>query len=196
MAHSQQPIKEYSETFVETQNVGVREITSHPIYGLQMNISGKKQGLKNCIKFLLEGFLKRSRRDVFPCPTFVALHDGAKKADCQIFQRAFNVQDDSGADLERFDSPASDDVHLLYDRNIVICLAETDEDVLAQADFFKNETGDKCEQLFKRIAGGLFQHKASAQYIVAISYHGIHVSTTNQDKEKYLEGMFSDLPCI
>jgi hypothetical protein len=189
MTQSKQPIKEPLGIYAETKNSTAGGSAGHPISALQMNISGRTSGFKNCIKFLLKGFIERSRPDVFPCPTFVALHDGSTDSDCKTIQKAFDVREGCVSGLEKFKSPSNDGVHLLYNSNTVECLTGTSEDILAQDDFFKNEIGNRSEQLFKRIVGGLFQHRVSTQYIVAISYHGIHASTTKLDKEKYLKGI-------
>lgn len=189
MAPLKQEINEPVETTSEARTSALREDRGHEISAIQMNVSGKAKGLKTCSKFLIRRFIESSHPDKLPYPTFVALHDNALGTDCANIREAFNARDRRNAGLEIFTSPASEGVRLLYNADVVNCLVEADEDVLVQDDFFKNKAGDKNEQLFKRIAGGLFQHKASTQYIVAISYHGIHASTTKLEKEEYLKGV-------
>ena len=187
----------YLDTSTEVGGLQVEDSNIHFISALQMNISGTTEGLKNCIKFLLKGFIERTRPDVFPCPTFVALQGKAKITDGKAIQQAFDKRERGRrspialeprrrqlSGLTLLDGPASGGVRLLYNRNVVFQIREN---ILRRDDFFENDV-EKRDELFKRITGGLFRHTPSKHNIVAISYNGISGSTLVPCGMTYLKG--------
>jgi tRNA splicing endonuclease len=167
----------------------------HDLVALQLNVSSvteKEQGTsKICSRFLIKEYIKQSDPQKLPDPAFVALQDGIAASDCANITSAFKERrGGSDGDLVEV-SKKSKGVSLLYDRKI-LREQKDDEWTLSKEDFFHSDARKKAELLDERIAGGLFQHLDSTQFIVAVSYHG-RVKTKSQEefvqKQEYVQGM-------
>lgn len=178
------------------------EETTYPLVALQFNISPgsaktarqSAQVIKTAAQFLIREYIKRTRPDRVSSPTFVALHDGVTSRDCTNVVKAFRERAGCNAELT-FVLSTEKAVGLIYDEKLVTRLTDT-QYILAEDDFFIGDDDPhktKSKQIFGRIAGGLFQHNKSSQFIVAISYHGIKNSTPELIRREYLGGIYPNL---
>ena len=171
----------------------------HDLVALQLNVApgtdkAKGSASKKSAQFLIKEYIKQSDPQRLPNPTFVALQDGITEPDCKNIVNAFNERRrlTDGALVNA--SKKSKGVSLLYDRESLIELKEP-EWTLTKGDFFPSEA-KKSAQLDERIAGGLFQHRKSAHFIVAVSYHG-RLKTRSEEalvqKKEYVQGIFQSI---
>lgn len=149
----------------------------HDFVALQFNVSSaSKKGSstsKPCSQFLIKEYIKQSDRQQLRDPVFVALQDKVTTRDCENIISAFKErQGGTNSELvEISKDKSSNGISLLYDRKIIKELKDP-EWTLRDVDF-SNCLDKKNEiHLTERIAGGLFQHQKSTQFIVAVSYHG------------------------
>jgi hypothetical protein len=182
----------------------MKEGKGYPLIALQLNISPgsarngqPRPASKTSSKFIIKEFFKQTVPALLPPPAFVALHDGVSTMDCENIQNAFLQRPGSVVKLTILSDVEKKDVRLLYNPDVLTNLT-VDDNLLVQDDFFKRQDNDnttrhhwttKSMQLFKRIAGGLFQHIKSSQFIVGISYHGINNSFSDPGKKEFINGI-------
>jgi hypothetical protein len=182
----------------------VSKDSNHQISALQMNISGAKPSLSKITqRFIIKEFIERSCRTTLPCPTFVALQDTVGTGDVENIRNAFDRREGCKKDDWTFDvtpegGTGNATAKLLYNSKIVDFFGGSAE--LVEEDFkFKGKTvksdQDLGKSLFGRIAGGLFKHKESGHYIVAISYHGKTKSNVDL-RHTFLVGILKPLCCV
>lgn len=167
----------------------------YDLVALQLNVSpgsDKESGSasKRCSQFLIREYIKRSDPQRLPDPAFVALQDGITATDRKNITSAFKERGGgTQGDLVEA-SKKSKGVSLLYDRKVLTELKGT-EWALKKDDFSLPDQKGKA-LLDERISGGLFQHRESTQFIVAISYHG-RVKTKSLEavtqKKEYVRGI-------
>ena len=142
---------------------------------------------------MIKEYIKQSDPQRLPNPAFVALQDGITEPDYKNIANAFKERGFTHWDLVEA-SKKSKGVSLLYDRNTLTELKDS-EWTLTKDDFFVSERR-KATLLDERIAGGLFQHRESTHFIVAVSYHG-RVKTTIEEvgvqKKEYVRGIVRGL---
>lgn len=173
--------------------------TYYDFVGLQLNVSAASDkgscSSKACSQFLIKEYIKQSDRQQLPDPVFVALQDGVTTVDCKNIVSAFKERrgGTEGDLVEASKNKNSKGISLLYDRKILTELKDP-EWVLTDSDFPLRSDKEKEIHLIERIAGGLFQHQNSTQFVVAISYHG-HVKKTEvmAEKKKHVRGYYRKL---
>lgn len=157
------------------------------LVALQLNPSAGSQKESASIsrkgtQALIRELIRQSDPLKFPNPALVALQDKIIKTDCDNIKSAFRERRNC-AECDLIQSKKrSQGVSLLYDRKVL-----TEQSTLTEDMFFSNDER-KRKFLFERIAGGLFQHHKSTQFIVAVSYHGPNSSGIRDEKEKFLVG--------
>jgi hypothetical protein len=124
------------------------------------------------------------------------LQDGVEKPDINNIREAFKSRQISPTD--RFEAVnyaeiSSKDVQLLFNTGKLTHIRDfhSKDWALVESDFFKETSAtEKARKISGRVSGGIFQHKNSTQFIVALSYHGF------KEKEPfaqgYLEGLLSN----
>ena len=158
-----------------------RKRTSEPISGEQIAADGEGTVPIHIGRHLISEYLEQS---IFPDPVFIALHDRVTKVDAKTICDALKERETNhGAVYEYEPFNKEDTAALLYNSSVVIY---DRNNALKMEDFF-NESDTKAAKLSKRLHGGLFQHEASKQFIVAISYHGEN-DLTDKDKKDYISG--------
>ena len=145
-------------------------------------------------RHLIYEYLKQS---IIPDPAFIALQDEPNNVDVAAIQDALQQRRRSGGatykcaawhcneDRGKNVLPAGKKAALLYNENVLVCRKGS---LLAQHDFFYRSE-HKAELLFKRLDGGLFLHKPSKRFIVAVSYHGEKNGYSDADKKECISGM-------
>ena len=163
----------------------------YDLVALQLNLSGGTGRQTSTIsrkgtQFLIKEFIRQSDPIQLPNPAFVALQDGISDTDCENIESAFKERRNIvGSHLVQ-SKKRSKGVSLLYDRKVLT--ERTDNDCALKKDIFFDEDEGRKKVLFERIAGGLFQHNQSTQFIVAISYHGLNTSGMAYEKQEYVTG--------
>jgi hypothetical protein len=156
---------------------------TYPLVALQLNLShgsrprnGPTPATKDCSRFIIREYIKRTRTDRLPRPALIAVHDNATKPDRANIMSAFNERHQQGGGrYNGLDPNGKTDVGLLHDPAIL----RKQDACLTPGDFESHE-------IFSRIAGGLFQHIDSRRFIVAISYHGPSGTPENTNGKKEL----------
>jgi len=173
----------------------------YDLVALQLNVSPASVNTvkeqcsmsKTSRQFLIKEYIQRCDPERLPDPTIVALQDGVTINDCKNVRSAFKERPGGtkGDLVEASKTEISKGVSLLYDRTVLTELKDP-EWTLTETDFeFLRGQGKKAALLIERIAGGLFQHQKSTQFIVAVSYHG-RVKTKTEEagpqKREYVQG--------
>lgn len=140
---------------------------------------------KHVGRYLVHKYLSHS---VFPNPAFIALQDGFNDKDVESICEAMKKRS-TGDIAEYLRTPTNQEKKdlkalLLYNNDVFIY--DTDN-CLSEEDFFCG-SDVKRQRLFNRLNGGLFQHKVSKQFVVAISYHGQKKDSKNDEKKEYVSG--------
>lgn len=155
----------------------MEEQRHYDLVALQLNVSSasdkeKYSMSKTATQFLIKEYIQQCDSEILPDPAFVALQDGVTTNDCKNIRSAFKERQGvmKGNLVEA--SKSGKGISLLYDRKVLTEITDL-EWKLAESDFeFRDNRGKKAAHLIERIAGGLFQHQGSTQFIVAVSYHG------------------------
>jgi len=175
----------------------------YPLIGLQLNLGGASkrrssassdQVLRDSIsvhvrRYLICQYLKQS---IIPDPAFIALQDKFNDVDVAEIREALQQRRTSScATYKRAvsDGNVQKEAALLYDENVLVY---DDETLLAQDDFLNREEAN-AETLLKRFEGGLFLHKPSKQFIVAISHHGENNGSTHENRKESIRGLLNGL---
>jgi hypothetical protein len=166
------------------------------LVALALNLSGQSgKGIttatKDCRQYLIRQYIERCDPERLPIPDFIALQDGVTRADISNMREAFKSRHTSPKD--RFDAVNNADIsssnaQLLFNTGKLTHVRDFHgkDWALVESDYFKDE-----KSISSRVSGGIFQHKKSAQFIVAVSYHGF-----NQNKpvaQNYLKGLLTNL---
>src|SRR5436190_823426 len=155
----------------------MEEQRHYDFVALQLNVSPgsvKEQCSMSKIgtQYLIKEYIKRCDSEILPDPAFVALQDGVTANDWKNVQSAFKERH-GGTKGELVEASKTEKgISLLYDRTVLTEVKDP-EWKLAGNDFhFAVDQGKKAAHLMERIAGGLFQHRQSTQFVVVVSYHG------------------------
>jgi hypothetical protein len=158
---------------------------------------------------LISEYLNQS---IIPDPAFIALQDESSNVDIEAIQNvlqqrrrsdgatykcvAWDCKEDTEKEVvpagkkevvpagKKKVVPAGKKAALLYNENVLVY---DEESILAKDDFFHRRY-TKAELLFNRLDGGLFLHKPSKRFIVAVSYHGKNACPVDEKKE-FISGM-------
>jgi len=120
-------------------------------------------------------------------PEFIALHDTFSNEDVKSICEALKGRPTSnhGTYESVNENQGRKTACLLYNSNLV---THDTNSLLAEDDFFVERDAGEAFKLFKRLDGGLFQHKKSRQFIVAVSYHGEKTESRDSEKKDNLSG--------
>ena len=129
-------------------------------------------------RYLIFQYLLQSR---IPDPGFIALQDQITSKDVENLCDALTERSTNKTNIyeSRKTQNGKKEALLLYNTNLMIY----DESRPLKEGDFRYRSDVKAIELFQRIDGGLFQHKSSECYIVAISYHGENTDSTDAEKK-------------
>lgn len=130
---------------------------------------------KDCSRYLIEHYITESDREKLPTPDFVGLQDGVKDADIQNVIDAFKGRDKVHS--LKVASLKTTGVSLLYNSDTVIELDQPDR---------------ASRKQLNRAVEGIFQHKASRQFLAVASYHGLRGVTTSTQKVDNILGKYTN----
>jgi hypothetical protein len=148
------------------------------------NISTDGEGgvSKHVGRYLVHEYLSHS---VFPKPAFITLQDDFTQPDIESISEAMKKR--PTGDIAEYSSTSKNqgkEAHLLYNEGVFIY---DKYNSLSEDDFICG-SDVKRQNLFNRLHGGLFQHKSSKQFVVAISYHRENNESKNDEKKEYVSG--------
>jgi hypothetical protein len=179
----------------------------HDVVALQFNLGAArkpkgpstyvKQVSKHVGRHLIYQYLKQS---IIPDPAFIALQDELSNVDVDHIRDVLHEcrrKPDDKCELDEIYKCAAWHGHkdgkdalppgkkaaLLYDTKEI---TYDTENPLVEDDFF-DPRNYRAQRLFNRLDGGLFLHKPSQRFIVAVSYHG-EKNDTKDEKKAYIWG--------
>lgn len=144
-------------------------------------------------RHLICEYLKQS---LFHLPAFVALQDDPSNVDVLSIRDVLDERMGSQTGYKcvawHYNKegalPAGKKAALLYDSTLLI---HDTENALSEEDFFHGKDS-KARRLFKRLDGGLFLHRPSDRWVVAVSYHGEKNDSKEVERKEYLSGTSTD----